>query len=93
MCGVGGAVFVIGGNIGIHHRLDGFLLGFAVLVEVYIGTVTIKSEAEPLKKHHSLRVFEFVIGFPQTGAPVFNISNSRNLTMQRNASNNSFNVS
>ena len=65
------AVFVIGGNVGIHHRLNGFLLGIAVFVEVIIihieGTVTIKAEAEPLGEHHSLRVFELVIGIPQTG--------------------------
>ena len=65
MCGVGGAVFVVGGNVGIHHRLNGFLLGFAVLVEVIVihikGTVTIKAEAKPLGEHHSLSVFEFVI--------------------------------
>lgn len=62
---------MVGGNIGIHHRLDGFLLWFAVLVKVIVihikGAVTIKAEAEPLSKYHSLRVFELVIGFPQTG--------------------------
>jgi len=34
VCGVGGIVFVVGSNISIHHRFDGFLLGFAILVEV-----------------------------------------------------------
>lgn len=42
---------MVSGNIGIHHRLDGFLLGIAVLVEVIVnhieGTMTIKAEAEP----------------------------------------------
>ena len=65
------AVFVVGGNVGIHHRLNGFLLGIAVLVKVVVihikGTVTTKAEAEPLGKHHSLGVFELVIGIPQMG--------------------------
>ena len=47
---------MVGGNIGIHHWLDGFLLWFAVLVKVIVihikGTVTTKAEAEPLSKHH-----------------------------------------
>ena len=71
VCGVSRAVFVAGGNVGIHHWLDGFLLGFAVVVKVIVihikGAVTFKAEPEPLSKHHSLRVFELVIGIPQTG--------------------------
>ena len=34
MCGVGRTVFVVSSNVGIHHWLDGFLLGIAILVEV-----------------------------------------------------------
>ena len=71
MCGIGGTVFVVSGNIGIHHWFDGFLLGIAVLVEVIVihieGAMTIKAEAKPLSEHHSLGVFELVIGIPQTG--------------------------
>ena len=43
---------MVGGNIGIHHRLDGFLLGIAVLVEIIVihieGTVTFEAEAVSL---------------------------------------------
>ncbi len=62
---------MVGGNVGIHHWFDWFLLGFAVLVEVIIihikSAMTFKAEAEPLGKHHSFRVFELVIGIPQAG--------------------------
>ena len=71
MCGVGRTVFVVSSSIGIHHWLDRLFLGFAVLVEVIVihieGTVTFEAEAEPLGEHHSLGVFELVIGIPQTG--------------------------
>ena len=60
---------MVGGNVGIHHWLNGFLLGISVLVEVIVihieGAVTFKAEAEPLGKYHSLSVFELVIGIPQ----------------------------
>ena len=43
---------MVGGNVGIHHRLDGFLLGIAVLVEIIVihieGTVTFEAEAVSL---------------------------------------------
>ena len=62
---------MVGGNISIHHRFDGFLLGIAILVEVIVihieGAMTIKAEAKSLGEHHSLGVFELVIGIPQTG--------------------------
>ena len=71
MCGVGGTVFVVSSNVGIHHWLDRLFLRFAVLIQIVKihieGTVTFKAEAEPLGKHHSLGVFELVIGIPQTG--------------------------
>ena len=71
MCGVGRTVFVVSSNVGIHHWLDRLFLEFAVLVEVIVihieGTVTFEAEAEPLGEHHSLGVFELVIGIPQTG--------------------------
>ena len=52
MCGGGRTVFVVSSNVGIHHRFDGFLLRFAVLVEVIVihieGTVTFEAEAVSL---------------------------------------------
>ena len=65
MCGVGGTVFVVSSNVGIHHWLDRLFLRFAVLVEVIVihieGTVTFEAETEPLGEHHSLGVFELVL--------------------------------
>lgn len=67
------AVFVVGGNIRIHRRLDGLLPGIAVPVDIIgiytEGTAKISAEAEPLSKHHSLVVFELSTGIPQTGSP------------------------
>lgn len=49
----------------------GFFLGSPYFVEVIVihieGAMTIKAEAKSLGEHHSLGVFELVIGVPQTG--------------------------
>lgn len=62
---------MVSNNVGIHHRFDGFLLRFALLVEVIVihieGAVTFKAEAKSLGEHHSLGVFELVMGVPQMG--------------------------